>query len=307
MVQARDVGSNGLPREFISPGTRARAGKLYNSARDFMTQVPGDIFGAASAVRNTGMHFAETRLGKIALAGGAQSLGFTFGYLEGDPKPAFHGDPGRSFGWAGLKGYKMEYNRVLKEELSKTAQGTHVLGKMPIDGGDAFDLLNAEADDIFTHTVQPVGAKAAAEKVASKKALRFTAGKMFGSAIGMAFFAYDVHAGYKKGGLMGAAVGGAENIATFAAWEVGTAVLGGSLMWGTAGLAAAGVAGYALGETAISKEKRLRNLEFATGDSVFSAGAFTSRQRAMMALQNTHLNGRMALGNEAMLMHSSYF
>ena len=292
MVQARDVGSNGLPREFISPGTRARAGKLYNSARDLLTQVPGDIFGAATAVKNTGMHFAETKLGKIALAGGAQSLGFTFGHLEGDPKPAFHGDPGRSFGWAGLKGYKMEYNRVLKQEMAKMTPPMTMIS----NSGEEI------AVDMVSH-----GEKAAAEKIASKKALRFTAGKMFGSAIGMAFFAHDVYAGYKKGGLMGAVAGGAENIATFAAWEVGAAVLGGSLMWGTAGLAAAGVAGYALGETAINKEKRLRNLEFATGDSVFSAGAFTSRQRAMMALQNTHLNGRMALGNEAMLMHSSYF
>jgi hypothetical protein len=62
----------------------------------------------------------------------------------------------------------------------------------------------------------------------------------------------------------------------------------------------------ALGATAnrMRTDMRVPNLEFGTGYAPFnSAGAYTERQRAIQAIQSSHINGRSSIGNEAALMH----
>jgi hypothetical protein len=96
------------------------------------------------------------------------------------------------------------------------------------------------------------------------------------------------------------------NIAFNAIPHMAAAVLGTMAVGVATGLATVGAAGYALGEAGIAHRKRLRATEFATTgavDALSSVGAATNRQRAVMALNNTHLNGRMAMGNEGFLMH----
>lgn len=67
---------------------------------------------------------------------------------------------------------------------------------------------------------------------------------------------------------------------------------------------------YSWGEASREHVKKLRQVEMGGQDQVMdainSAGAATMRQRAASALNNTHLNGRMALGNEGFLMHRSF-
>jgi hypothetical protein len=128
----------------------------------------------------------------------------------------------------------------------------------------------------------------------------------FGGAVGIAFTAYEVSAGYKEEGVWGAAKGAGWGIAGQA---VPRYLLGASGVAATAVIGAAAIGTYALGEAAISHAKKLRHLEMGGGnnlDVINSVGAATSRQRSLAALQNTHLNGRMAIGNEASLMHTSY-
>ncbi len=63
---------------------------------------------------------------------------------------------------------------------------------------------------------------------------------------------------------------------------------------------------YSLGETGREYKKSLRTLEMATPQMMEVAqgiGAQTGRQRSLRALQNTHINARMAMGNEAIMMH----
>lgn len=135
---------------------------------------------------------------------------------------------------------------------------------------------------------------------------RFGGGTL--AALGTAAWAYQ---GYQQSGVLGAAKGIGESVA----WNWGIRAAAGALGAGAAtiGVATVGIAAaygtYALGEAARKHAKSLNQLEFGTSqimDALGSAGAATSRQRSVMALQNTHLSGRMAMGNEAVLMHTSF-
>lgn len=135
------------------------------------------------------------------------------------------------------------------------------------------------------------------------------AGKTLAAGAGLGFTLYGAYQGWKQDGLTGAMWGAAENVA----WNVGSRLIGSALLnpytLGAAAVAGAGYGAYRLGEAAQAHSKRLRNTEFVSTtmiDALGSAGAMTMRQRSVMALQNTHLNARMALGNEALLMRTSY-
>lgn len=140
------------------------------------------------------------------------------------------------------------------------------------------------------------------------RAARAFGGAGITGALGIAFTAYEVSQGYKEEGVWGAAKGFGYSVAGQAIPRfIFGAGLGGIAAGGIVGAAAVGT--YALGEAAISHAKKLRHLEMGGGnnlDAINSVGAATSRQRSLAALQNTHLNGRMALGNEASLLHTSY-
>jgi hypothetical protein len=123
-----------------------------------------------------------------------------------------------------------------------------------------------------------------------------------------AYFAYE---GYQEGGVFGAAKGIGESVA----WSVGThyaiGALGGTgVLAPVAAVAAVAVGTYMVGEQGRQHAKGLRQMEMGYSDqmrdTITSQGASTMRQRSVAALNNTHLNSRMALGNEAFLLHRSF-
>lgn len=136
------------------------------------------------------------------------------------------------------------------------------------------------------------------------------AGKTGMKSLGLLGTAYMAYEGYQSGGVMGAAAGVGESIAWSAGIRMAGAALGGAAAITAGGLGAVALGTYAIGEAGRAHRKGLRNIEFGGGDQILqamsSAGAATSRQRAAMALQNTHINGRMAMGNEALLMHTQF-
>jgi hypothetical protein len=132
----------------------------------------------------------------------------------------------------------------------------------------------------------------------------FGAGKLaFGMrALIPAMAAMSVYKGYQEGGILGAAKEGAIEMATWGAFEAGAAVIGNPAMIAGSAAIAAGVGYYHLGEASRKHRKRLRGLEMG-GNLVDSFGTMnTMRQRSLAAIQNTHVNGRLALGNEALLL-----
>lgn len=122
-----------------------------------------------------------------------------------------------------------------------------------------------------------------------------TAGALFGPA----FVAMDMYKGYRENGITGALVGGAKGVLEMGMWEL---VDIGSLL-PAAPIAATAMIGYGVGEAAIAHQKKLRRLEMGMPQIDRFGTIATSRQRSLQALQKTHINGRLALGNEALLMH----
>jgi len=58
--------------------------------------------------------------------------------------------------------------------------------------------------------------------------------------------------------------------------------------------------------TAGIRQKQVRALELGTPMNDQFGTIATLRQRSLSAIQNSHVNGRMALGNEAALLHTSF-
>ena len=74
------------------------------------------------------------------------------------------------------------------------------------------------------------------------------------------------------------------------------------------GMYALNQAGEYIQETdkAIARRKQVRGLELGGPIQDQFGTISTLRQRSLMALQNTHVNGRMAFGQEAALLHSTF-
>lgn len=143
-----------------------------------------------------------------------------------------------------------------------------------------------------------------AKEISTKKWARV------GGIASLAFMGYSAYSGFQEGGVFGAA----KNVVRDAAIQgiargAFNAVVGAGLAVPTlVGVAAVGAAygGYRLGEAGQHYAKSLRRLEMGT-DIVDTFGTIsTMRQRSLNAIQNSRVNGRMALGNEASLMHMPY-
>lgn len=150
-----------------------------------------------------------------------------------------------------------------------------------------------------------LGAGRAGRAGISKLRMTKYGGQLAMGSLGMVFAAGAIYSGYQEGGLMGAVKSGGESLAIGAGMKAVAGMMGATLGVAT-GVAAVGYGAYRLGEAGKEYKRGLRQLEFGgthMTDALGSAGAATSRQRAVMALQNTHLNGRMALGNEASVLH----
>lgn len=143
---------------------------------------------------------------------------------------------------------------------------------------------------------------------------RKMSGGMFGAgvagfgmrALGPLFLGMSIRHGYQQGGVLGAAKEGIKEMALWGAFEAGAAFLTNPITIGIAGTFAAGYGYYKLGETSRKHRKRLRNLEMGS-DLVDRFGTMTTmRQRSLAAIQRTHVNGRLALGNESLLLSQAY-
>lgn len=130
------------------------------------------------------------------------------------------------------------------------------------------------------------------------------------AAIGPAWFAHEVYTGYKEGGIIGAAGGAATYIGVEMGMRAVIGMIGTPLTIAAAATAAVGYGAYKLGEAGKRYERQLRNLEMGGDENMMNAiesyGANTMRQRAAVAMNNSHINRRLALGNEAALFHSSF-
>lgn len=130
----------------------------------------------------------------------------------------------------------------------------------------------------------------------------------FGSRVfGLAMIGLSAYNGYQEGGVTGAVGSVAKDAAMWGAmragWSLGKGALMNPFVLGGAAALGLGYAGYKIGEAARERSNRIRHIEMG-GEIIDRFGTLsTIRQRSLMALNNSHVNGRMALGNEAILMH----
>ena len=154
-------------------------------------------------------------------------------------------------------------------------------------------------------------------KDVAKGGIKGGIGGMAMRSIGLAATGYFMYQGYQEEGVWGATKEAAYSVAASAAFHyVGGAIasLGGGAAVAALGplslAAGVGLAGYSFGQAGRAHAKGLRQMEMGQSDqmqdAVNSQGAATMRQRSAAALSNSHLNGRMALGNEGFLMHRSF-
>jgi hypothetical protein len=136
----------------------------------------------------------------------------------------------------------------------------------------------------------------------------FGAGKMAFAfrALGPAMLGVGLYKGYQQGGILGAAKEGATEMAMWGAFEAGASILTNPFVLAGAGAIVGGYGFYKLGQASRKHRKRLRDVEMGS-DLVDRFGTMTTmRQRSLAAIQKTHINGRLALGNEALLLTSMY-
>lgn len=135
---------------------------------------------------------------------------------------------------------------------------------------------------------------------------------IFGKVVGPALLAYSMYEGYQKEGVYGAVKEGVQGAATGyafgAAWGALKGVIG---VGGPIALSAAAVAGGAYGykeyRGAVKDHMRRQAAVEMGRPTVDQFGTVaTMRQRSLAAIQDSKLNGRVGLGNEATLMYRPY-
>lgn len=130
------------------------------------------------------------------------------------------------------------------------------------------------------------------------KAMSETIGRKAGL-LGNAFTLYEVYRGYQEGGVMGAAKG----FGVSYGFNLASRLLLKSTLGPVAAVAAVGIGTYQFGKKAGEYGKKMSGLEMATPYIDQFGTMATMRQRSLQAIQNTHLNGRAALGSEAQILH----
>jgi hypothetical protein len=130
------------------------------------------------------------------------------------------------------------------------------------------------------------------------------AGKVASRYGGILMAAWAFYEGMKEGGITGGIKSSGRQTVSWGAIRMADAVLGG--VAGTALMAGEALAygGYRFGRAAQKYGRGLRNISMAIPVVDPFGTAATMRQRSLSALQNTHINGRIVLGQEAILMSS---
>jgi hypothetical protein len=136
-------------------------------------------------------------------------------------------------------------------------------------------------------------------------------GRILGAGLAVGMSAYNVYSGYKTGGFSGAGRAAVREAAGMAAYKIGaTAASSLGIGAGTLGIAAVGLAAGYAGKVALdvgqAHYKGLKSAEFGTPFEDTSGMGATMRQRSLMAIQRSQINGRAALGNEAAILHNMF-
>jgi hypothetical protein len=130
---------------------------------------------------------------------------------------------------------------------------------------------------------------------------------VIGSVLGLMDTIHQVHKGYERGGMVGAAKGFAGAAATSVTANVALRAVGSvpALALAIAPIVA-GVAVAGQVSQNLQANSRALPLNLAGDMSAFQTGkANTMRQRSLQAIQRSHLNARSVLGNEAQYQHIS--
>lgn len=134
---------------------------------------------------------------------------------------------------------------------------------------------------------------------------------LFSRGLNVAFMGFAAYQGYQEGGALGAATGVASSAALNYAFGAGMKALGMGGLTGAVllplGAAAAGGMAY-VGAKRAASEHQYRHQRLELGSPLVDdfGTVSTMRQRSLQAIQNSRLNGRTALGNEAVLMYRPY-
>ena len=130
-----------------------------------------------------------------------------------------------------------------------------------------------------------------------------------GNILGVVSVVSGAYKGYQESGLSGAAVGGARAAGIWAMYGIGEAavssvlkVSAAKLALPVAAVAAAGYGAYKALEAGAEHMRDLRQLDM--GAPMFDPHGlgYTMRQRSLMELQRSQINGRFMHGNEAVIM-----
>lgn len=261
------------------------------------TRIGGWMHGGAAAPQLARLSAMNARLGQ-------SYLGRSLQVGAGEALGKFYG--GRAFGtsgiwdegFLGMRGTMSNIRAGMTTPIAKP-------GMVYRTGRAMGESIPTASWNAMKHSAVGMGAKNTAKFAGA------TAWKSMGllGTVAAGYYGGFFAKGYKEGGVLGAAGGVAESIL----FQAGIRAAGGALFnpftLTVAAGAAAGYGVYQFGEAAKRHVQSLNRLEFGGGqimDALGSAGAATMRQRSVMALQDTHLNGRMAMGNEALLMHTSF-
>jgi len=270
-----------------------RAHAMYANKPSFTTRAAEGLAsaggfgraGAAGAKVNAGLN--ASYLGRSLKIGAMESFGFSF--------------RGSMFGVSNLQNLGFLGTGIGAPGGMRGAFGD--IRSPHIQSGSARTIARSTA------TGEAAAGKMGRIRRAGGGAGRFM-GRAFGGALSLAATAALAYTGYQREGMWGAAKGVGESVLWTAGIRAVGGIIGGATIGAGLAVAAVGVGGYALAEKGRAHRHRLRELELTAGpeimNNIHGAGAVTMRQRSLLALQNTHINGRMAIGNEALLIHTPF-
>ena len=129
---------------------------------------------------------------------------------------------------------------------------------------------------------------------------------LLGRVLFPAMTAYSAYSGYKEGGIFGAAKTVATDAAVWGALRAGATMLTNPIVLGAAAMAGAGYGAYRFGLAARERAAKTRNLEMGAEVVDMFGTLGTMRQRSLAAINNSRINGRSALGNEALIIAGQY-
>jgi len=251
---------------------------------------------------------------RFAQAGkGGVLMGLGFGPLEGEGVV--------KYGFMGLDHRRLGNALTADMEAYLSKQGlepsTGVFGK----ARDYYkaqrygERVNTKAlwNDVLTKEFAEEAGEKGAKRVFTQSSIvkggMKTGWKMLGPALGLGISAYSVYGAYQSGGLLGAGKQLAKEGIGWAAFDIGQTALASVGLGGlTTPLLVTAGAGLAMKKTIDYGQRHyrgLRELEIASPIADPTGIGYTMRQRSLQAIQRSSINGRMAIGNEAMLMHQT--